>query len=514
MSTERSQQFLRWLAVLAVVAFGLRTFSDNKADVDLWGNVGFVTSLPGSPTFHRTNTYSFTEPDRPWINHEWLSEYVLHQAHRAFGNPGLLGVKLLLGFLLAGLLAVPMTRACRTGPLRLLLFLLVISTIGYGFSTRPHLFSYVLYAASLILLQKRRDSPLFLFLGMPLMTVLWVNLHGAFFTGILLLLVLAAGSAADVVFRRSPKTSLAAPARLVAAAALCVLASLLNPYGTGTWGFLFQSAAIPRPYLSEWAPFNPFIHMADHADFVCLAILACTAALVHALKKRLDTGWAMVLTASLSAAFVMRRNIPLFAITAAVVAAPYLEELAGSRIEKLVGRISPAVRAVFLLLVILVSGWYVFAVRKQDATQIEVEPRRFPVQAVQFMKENDVKGNALVFFDWAEYCIWHLYPSCKVFMDGRFRSAYSEKTIDDYFDFLYRGPRGPAALREYPTDIVLLHRENSAHAVMRLASRWVLVFESPTAVLFVERDSHRELVRKIESGQAVMPADAGTYVFP
>ena len=511
--TERSLQVLRFLAVLAVLVFCLRTFSDNKADVDLWGNVGFVTSLPGSPGFHRTNTYSFTEPDHPWINHEWLSEYVFHKAHAAFGNPGLLAVKMVLGLLLAGLMAGEMKRGCRSGPLRLLVLPLLVSTIGYGFSTRPHLFSYVLFAVWLALLRRQRNNLPVLFVALPLMTILWVNLHGAFFIGIVLLLLLAAGSAADVAAGKGGRAAWTVPARLAGAAILCVFASLLNPYGARIWGFVFQTAAIPRPYLSEWAPFNPAAHFADHADFVCLAVLVCAAALVHWRRNRTGIAWLLVLFVSLLAAFVMRRNIPLFAIAAAMIVPPYLEELAGSHLQRLSDRTPAAARAAFLLVLILVSGWFALGARKQDARQIEIEAHCFPVRAVAFMKANAVSGNVLVFFDWAEYCIWHLYPSCRVFMDGRFRSAYSEETIDDYFDFLYRGPRGRTALSEYPTDIVLLHRENPAHAVMRLARDWRLAFESRTAVLFVAKDVHAELVRKIDAGETVTPGSV-EHFFP
>jgi hypothetical protein len=98
-------RLVRWLAIAAVVAFGLLTFAHNQADVDLWGNVGFTKALPGQDGFPRVNTFSFTEPDSPWVDHEWLGQYLLHRTHRAFGNTGLLGLKVLLGFALLALLA-------------------------------------------------------------------------------------------------------------------------------------------------------------------------------------------------------------------------------------------------------------------------------------------------------------------------------------------------------------------------------------------------------------------------
>ncbi len=83
----------------------------------------------------------------------------------------------------------------------------------------------------------------------------------------------------------------------------------------------------------------------------------------------------------------------------------------------------------------------------------------FPPEAIAFMKTHSIAGNMLAFWDWAEYCIWHLHPKCKVFMDGRFRSAYSLRAIDDYLCFLNNTEQWEVALTDYDTDIVFFHNQ-------------------------------------------------------
>ena len=95
--TMDMDKLVRILAIVAVASFCIRTFSDNKADVDLWGNVGFVKALPWQDGFHYTNAFSFTEPGNRWVNHEWLSEYVFHVVYKYAGNTGLLVLNMLLG---------------------------------------------------------------------------------------------------------------------------------------------------------------------------------------------------------------------------------------------------------------------------------------------------------------------------------------------------------------------------------------------------------------------------------
>ncbi len=146
------------LPAAAVLAFALQLFSDNKADVDLWGNVGFVTAMPWQEGFHRENTFSFTEPGHPWVNHEWLAEYILHHTHRLAGNPGLLLLKIALGLATLALMQAALARHGTSPPVRLFLLLLLISTMGYGFSTRPHLFTYLLLAVFLTLLERPAPS--------------------------------------------------------------------------------------------------------------------------------------------------------------------------------------------------------------------------------------------------------------------------------------------------------------------------------------------------------------------
>ena len=74
--------------------------------------------------------------------------------------------------------------------------------------------------------------------------LLWANLHGAFFIGILLFGVVAAARAVSGARRDA--------ARALATVAVLGIASLMNPYGVRLWGFIRQSAAIPRPYLPAY----------------------------------------------------------------------------------------------------------------------------------------------------------------------------------------------------------------------------------------------------------------------
>jgi len=483
------QKGIRLLATAAVFAFCLQVFSNNKADVDLWGNTGFVKALPWAPEFHYTNTFSFTEPDHPWINHEWLAEHIFWRTYTSLGSAGLLAIKVVAGLCVVLLINRSMKRDCRSGGVRFLYLMLIVSTMGYGFSTRPHHFTYLMMAVLLSFLrhqQRNRLVPLFM---VAVMGVLWANLHGAFFIGPLLLTVFALLRAVGPG-QVPEKDACRGTSRVLLAGALAlVAASLVNPYGWRLWTFISQSAVRPRPYLSEWAMFHPLRDLHDHIDFVVLALLTLFAFCFSRARK--DPAWTGLLVLSFLGSILMRRNIPLFAITAGFAAPPHLEKAAGNTVSRLFGKLPTAIIAVVLVFFVLVSGYYTARFDKTSALKIEIPAGKFPVSAVRFMQTNNISGNALVFFDWAEYCIWHLYPSCRVFLDGRFRSAYSAQTIDDYFNFLYAREGWQNALSEYDTDMVLIHRENPAHSRMLELGGWRLVFEDELCSLFLRSDRHR-----------------------
>jgi len=509
MSVPRLQSIVQWLAVTAVICFALQVFSDNKADVDLWGNIGFVRALPGSDGFHTTNTYSYTEPDRPWVNHEWLAQYIMRKTWELLGNPGLLTLKMVLGLVVLALMHGALRHECRSGPLRLLVMLLIISTMSYGFGVRPHHFTYLLVAVFLSLLKRFRRHAWLHLLVLPLLGMLWANLHGAFFIGGIVLLVYA--SVETVRSQRHAMRSRLLPLVLFGGVALFVVATFVNPYGVRLWNFIFESGGTARPYLSEWAPFSPIRHWNVHPDFIGLAIVVCCAYPFSRTRK--DVAWTTLLYLSLVAAIVLRRNIPLFAIVAGFTAGRHLDSMAGKVIDRLSGRLPHGVWAVVLALFIPFSVYTATTFSKNHPHQIEIKPEDYPLRTVAFMKEYGLSGNVFVFFDWAEYCTWHLYPECRVFMDGRFRSAYSEQAVEDYLAGLYGGEGWERILTAYPTDMALVHYGNPIARLLGRRRDWQLIHSDGPAMLYVKRSVHGDLLRAVKQGK--MPnVEVPEAIFP
>src|SRR5690348_12205467 len=80
---------------LGVIAFALAMVT--RTDADLWGHLRFGLDTLAARALTATDPYSFTQ-DRPWLNHEWLSELQMAAAYRVAGVAGLVLLKATLIF--------------------------------------------------------------------------------------------------------------------------------------------------------------------------------------------------------------------------------------------------------------------------------------------------------------------------------------------------------------------------------------------------------------------------------
>jgi hypothetical protein len=87
--TDNCQRMTPLRAVAgAVLALLLSIAAITRADPDLWGHVRFGVDILETRELPSDDPYSFTQ-DRPWINHEWLSELFMGAAWTIGGTPGL-----------------------------------------------------------------------------------------------------------------------------------------------------------------------------------------------------------------------------------------------------------------------------------------------------------------------------------------------------------------------------------------------------------------------------------------
>jgi hypothetical protein len=195
----------------------------------------------------RTDVLAWTTAGQPWLDQNWGAQLALYGIWRLGGLPLLTVASTLCAVATWGLVAAACRR--RTANLRLIAgaMLAGYAAAAAGLSPRPQLFSMLLFAAELYLLEVARTRPR-VALAIPLLMALWANLHGAFVVGVGLLVI----EVAAAVWRRD--RSGAARYLLVTVASLAGL--LVNPWGVRVLGYAISFPANPTVtgFVSEWGP--------------------------------------------------------------------------------------------------------------------------------------------------------------------------------------------------------------------------------------------------------------------
>ena len=269
-------------------------------------------------SFLRADPFTFTAFGTPWIDHEWLFQVTVATADALGGAPLLVLFRMAIVATLAGLLLVIGVRNGLSPTVALVLSVLCVAGARPRFFLRPELVTLVVVPAVVWLYLSRTQRRSWWWLGaLGALVVLGVNAHG----GVLVLPFLIGGLLASRTFQMILAARWSWPefSSGAAAAAVCGLAVLANPYGWRLYVVPFRLAhLVGQPHIPnpEWVAPTP---MAWPSLYV--AMVAAVA--VMALKERRAEPWALVgMTSVLALRHV--RNLGLFFVLLPLAVAPSL----------------------------------------------------------------------------------------------------------------------------------------------------------------------------------------------
>jgi tetratricopeptide (TPR) repeat protein len=246
-------------------------------DTDVWWHLRTGEWILGERRVPAVDLFTFTSADRPWIDLHWGFQVALAIAHRLGGVPGMV---LMASAVCMSAFLIGFTARQTGWPKWVCAWcwvpaLLLMST---RFDPRPECFSLLLTAALFALLLRVERHPAWAW-TLPLLMVVWVNVHALFALG---LFVIAAYVSAEVLAGVMARRTSSDPERcnwtarwrhLVPAAVLSVLACLINPYGWRGWRFpleLFPKIADPssayKEYISEFMSLRARIALSGVAE--------------------------------------------------------------------------------------------------------------------------------------------------------------------------------------------------------------------------------------------------------
>ena len=510
---------------LALVALGLLVVAITLAPIS--NNDLFLHLVTGRVVLEthavpQVDDYSALARGRPYVAHEWLAAVLFRLVQTAGGGEGfdrLIALKVAVSLALAWLLWRGARHAGADPRVALPCLAGVLCLAAARLQERPHLFSYLLIAAFILILSRRRrrlaagrtDRGLLL---LPVLQVLWANLHGSFFVGPAIVLLAAAGCAVErrLPGRHDPVATRAEMLRLAGMALLLVPLCLVNPYGAALLRFPFAlTGSRFMEQIYEWLPpYDPAFrgtYMARY--YVAWVVVSVVAwALVPVLaglaspRRRRPAGapfHALIFGAFLVLSLRMNRSVSDFALATlpgtAMMWSVLLEPRLGTR-----GR-SPARRAPLLFAggLLALAAWFaVFGYPYGPATVRRIGfglGPGIPVRAADYIARERLAGACFNTYSAGAYLVYRFWPALRVGMDSR-NDVYGEALYTDYQQALADPPALQAMLSRLDASFILLEWAEQGMAaagrtVRGLDPPWPPIYFDDRAVIYAAASGPR-----------------------
>jgi hypothetical protein len=466
------------LLFLGLFAMTLRPI----ADPDFWWHLRTGQLIIDTDSPPHADPYSSTLLGKQWIAHEWLSEYFIYLTFKVGGFSLLIFAFSLIitaSFLLVFLRTPGKPYAAGFA----LLLAALASAPTWG--VRPQMISLLFTALFLFFLDVFTQKPGWKkLLPLPLLTILWVNLHAGYFLGFAIIGLYIAGEIVAILqsLFHHEKPDLNPALLLGTALALCFLAALANPntYLILTYPFETLTSDSMMQFIQEW--FSPDFHQ---PEWIPLAVLILTLIALPLLTRRPVplTRIFLVLFFGFAGLHSMR-HVPLFALTAIPVLG---EQLAG--VSPPMGKVpKPAPISSwlnsFLVIVLFIAAGlrFISVIQEQPVS----EAANYPQAAANWILENRPEGNLYNAYNWGGYLIWRLYPAYLVYIDGR-ADIYGDEYILDYLRVYSAAPGWETFLDDHAINIVLIEPGSGLAVALSQSEEWGIANENKDCLLFIRR---------------------------
>ena len=469
------------LTGVGVIAFQLKFC---VLDLDIWWHLKVGDWIVEHLAVPHTGILSRTAANRSWVAYSWGYEVLLSRAYAWFGLLGVGAFGVLLTLAVAYAIYWMLRRLSGRFWLAGVLTGVVCSAFLFNGMPRPFFFSMVLFSVTLtLLLEANRSGRVQTLYWLPLIFMVWTNLHIQFIYGLFLVGLFVAVS----LTQRLANTLGIAPGfllapmlpawNLVVLFAACVLATLVGPnfYHPYQAVYEYSKAKFAYSIIIELQPlsFRGYSHYAE---------LLLTAAGFFAVgwQKKLDPYKLALLTVASVVGYRTMRDAWFICIPAAAcIADSPTPEAECDRPENWFEK--TGVAAAVVLLLVLFSRGTDFNQRSFD----QAISSQYPVNAINFLRRNPVPGPLYNNLNWGGFLMWYM-PDYPVAIDGR------NDLYGDDLDRLFFSSQN--ADTSYTTDpylneagVVLLDSQLPLAKMLTVDPRFQLVFHDEIATVYARR---------------------------
>ncbi len=487
----------------AILFFGLLAMTARTAtDPDLWWHLRTGQWIVQTGHVPHTDPFSFTRSGKPWVAHEWLLDVTFYELWRLGGPAALIvlaSVVTTLGFLFLywRCNARPHWAAAAT--------VLGAWAAAPCWGVRPQMFTFTLAALLLWLVERAESRPRLLW-WIPLLFVVWLNLHGGFAVGLALLLLYAGGLALEAATGETPWHEARPTLLRIGCAILACLALVpVNPSGARLYLYPLETlvAKEPRSLIVEW--FSPDFHLGMYLPclLVILLPLSVFAWVRPAIRWRMLLPLAFMLIAALDAV----RHIPIFMLLAVPVIAQGVssaERIAdkGTAIWKPQSARRASRQFIYPAAAVALCVFALWRFADLARSQNAHEAEQYPHNAVAFLRTAKAPERLFAYYDWGGYAIWQLFPEYRPFLDGR-ADVYGDDLLKQFETTVQLGQNWRQVLDTWGVGTVLVPSDSALAQGLWLDNDWTAAYHDPKALVFVRKPARSA----VTSGIAVQGSE-------
>ena len=474
--TQHLPRIKTFLFYLLILIFSIAySIDQDLIDADFYSRLiqGRHVIETGVPMFNDIISYSKTHI---WYDHEWLSSALFFLILTKFYTVGLTVFKGLICFF--AIIIADFTFKLKNSEYRyrlayIIIFMGLLALCGFWGRLRCQHFTFLFYPLLIFLLEKVRlkyNSRAIYFI--PLLMLFWLNTHGGCMYGIGIIGLYIIGEFLN------KKQYLKYIYILVPS----LLVYLINPWGVDFIGFMISTLGTNRSFIAEWQPFWQVLNVLDAIIFyVFFYLFMLIVFLFHLIKtKKFDFTKILIVVLTAVIAVKYTKFHPLFLFSAFV----FMYEDFKFILDKI--KFKLPINPVLILIVIsycmhfsIKTHWY------------PITASLMPLQAMQFLRDNNLKGKILIDFEYSGYIAYRFYPDYTIHIDGRQEEVYTKDVIKENIDFWTLSGINPLNIvNKYMPDIILVqNKDECAELLLYGQDYYKLVYQDERYSVFLSPEN-------------------------
>jgi hypothetical protein len=284
-------------AILFILIFAMAVRT--PTDTDTWWHLRSGAWQVEHRAVLGEDVFSHTRTGAPWINHSWGAQVVLWLVYSAFGghgtpgdiivtgdesgtpgepkaltgDPGSVGLALYTALLATAGMALIYLASPGSVYVRAFALVLGTATAAVFWSPRPQMFTFFLSALVYYLLSRYKRDKMDRLWWIPVIMLVWGNLHGGFAVAFILMIGFIGGEIAGNLF--NPGGEGVIPWRGIGRIALVMVVSaavlVINPFGLQIYRVPFEITGIGvlQNFIQEWS--SPNFH--ERQTWPCMMVV-------------------------------------------------------------------------------------------------------------------------------------------------------------------------------------------------------------------------------------------------